>query len=278
MTTPDVRAPVRVLVVDDDRLARAFVRTFVQAQSQLRFAGECGDGEEAAAVILADRPDLVVLDVQMPRLDGFGLVARVGLKDMPPVIFASAYAEFAVRAFEAYAIDYVLKPFDEDRLAAALARGSEAVTERRGRARRGEHAPDDRLDALLAQLARLDVGGRPGLPTGYPDALAVKVGDRYAVVRVADVDWIGADGNYAVLHVQDKTRVIARTLATLEREVLDPAQFVRVHRSAIVNVRRVVSVEPTSHGDLTLVLHGGGYVDCSRRFRDRLEARLYFTT
>ncbi len=131
--------------------------------------------------------------------------------------------------------------------------------------------PDARLVGLVDELHRPE-------PTRYPDALAIKSGTEYVVVRAADIDWIEADGNYARLYVQRRPRLLAKSLTTLEHEVLDPERFLRVHRSAIVNLSRIASVEPLSHGELTLVLHDGSRVDCSRRYRKRLEERLYFTT
>jgi two-component system LytT family response regulator len=277
---------LRVLVVDDDAAARAHIIALLQQQPDVRVVAECADGEAAVASIEDERPDLVFLDVQMPVLDGFGVVERIGASRMPPVVFTSAYAEFAVRAFEAYALDYVLKPFEDARFLAALARGREQVAARRARAAHAEPAQQtaqptvpasggDGGDArLLALLQHLTHPARPR----YPDAVAVKAGGQYVVVRVDDVDWIEADGNYARLHVQRRPRLITKSLATLERDVLDPARFVRVHRSAIVNTAKIVAVEPLFHGDVSLVLSDGTRVDCSRRYRDRLEERLYFTT
>jgi two-component system LytT family response regulator len=282
---PSVLRSLRVLVVDDDATARRHIADVLGPQPDVENVGECADGECAVTQIAELKPHLVFLDVQMPKLDGFGVVARVGASRMPPVVFTSAYAEFAVRAFEAYAIDYVLKPFDDARFLAALARAREQVTVRAEREAARESASresasresvepsaaDPRLRALLAHLAA------PARPR-YPDAVAVKSGGQYVVLRVEDVDWIEADGNYARLHVHKRPRLITKSLATLERDVLDPARFVRVHRSAIVNVAKIAAVEPLFHGDVSLVLHDGTKVDCSRRFRERLEERLYFTT
>jgi len=293
---PPAAPPLRVLIVDDDPVARGRARAALGTQPDVLLVGECADGETAVALIAAARPDLVFLDVQMPGLDGFGVVARVGAAAMPPVVFTSAYAEFAVRAFEAYALDYVLKPFDDERLLRALDRvRREAAAARATMARdasaqeanTGRSAAPDVPDAsdgpALALgadprlLALLDLLARPA-PPRYPDALAIRAGAHYAVVRVADVDWIEADGNYARVYVQKRPRLVTKSLVTLEREVLDPTRFVRVHRSTIVNLGRVAAVEPGLHGDVDLLLHDGTRVACSRRFRDRLEQRLYFTT
>ncbi len=278
---------LRVLIVDDDAGARRRAREVLDASPDVQIVGECGDGESAVALIGAARPDLVLLDVQMPGLDGFGVVGRVGAEAMPPVIFTSAYSEFAVRAFEACAIDYVLKPFDAGRLLQALERVRRELAVRRDRAgdrtSAGAAAPAPELprgDALAAdprmQLL-LELVANPGRPR-YPDALAIRAGAQYAVVRVADVDWIEADGNYSRVYVQKRPRLVSKSLATLEREVLDPSRFVRVHRSTIVNLSRVAVVDPGDHGDVDLVLHDGTRVACSRRYRERLEQRLYFTT
>ena len=285
--TPPLTSLLRVLVVDDDAAARAHMLAVLARQPDVRVVGASADGRTAVDAIRAEAPDLVFLDVQMPELDGFGVVAEIGVGAMPPVVFTSAYAEFAVRAFEAYALDYVLKPFDDARFLAALERGRAQVVARAG-ARAAAAAPpssqrsdvdgppstgaDPRLLALLEQLAR------PAAATRYPDAVAVKVGGQYVVVRIDDVDWIEADGNYARLYVQQRPRLISKSLATLEREVLDPSRFVRVHRSSIVQVARIASVEPAFHGDVTLILKDGTRIDCSRRYRERLEERLYFTT
>ena len=264
-----VPSTIRTLVVDDDVLARTHLRALLEGEADVEVVGECADGRTAVERIATLQPDLVLLDVQMPLLDGFGVVQQVGPGRMPPVIFISAHSDFAVRAFEAYALDYVLKPYESTRLLAAIARARETVA-----ARRRAHAalPDDgRLTALLAQFALSTV-------PRYPDSLAVKLGDQYHVLRVPDIDWIEADGNHSRLHMAQRHRLIAKSLALLERQVLDPARFLRVHRSSIVNIGKVVAVEPMFHGDVQLVLQNGTRVDCSRRYRSRLQERLYFTT
>jgi two-component system LytT family response regulator len=257
---------MHVLVVDDDASARQHIRALLAAYDDV-MAEECSDGREAVRALTSSRVDLVLLDVEMPQLDGFGVLAEVGAERMPPVIFVSAYSEYAVRAFEAYALDYLLKPFDDARFATALDRGRAQVHARR----HANAALDQRLIGILEHLRRPQ-------PAHYPDALAIRSGDQYVVVRVADVDWIEADGNYARLYVRGRARVLTRTLAALESELLDPSVFIRVHRSAIVNASKIASIEPLFHGELSLVLHDGTRVPCSRRHRKRLEERLYFTT
>jgi two-component system, LytTR family, response regulator len=259
---------IRSIVVDDEAPARERMRALLAAHSDVVVVRECVGGQDAVDTLASTAVDLVFLDVQMPELDGFGVVAEVGAGRMPPVIFTSAYSEFAVRAFEAYALDYLLKPFDDARLAAALDRARDEVRDRRAKS---PTENDARIIGLIEHLEH-------SRANRFPEAIAIKAGAQYNVVRVADVDWIEADGNYAKLYLQKRPRVLTKTLATLEKEVLDPDVFVRVHRSAIVNTTKIATVEPQLHGDLTLVLQDGTKVQCSRRFRKRLEEKLYFTT
>lgn len=260
---------IRTLVVDDDASARRRLRELAGNMPDLSVVDECADGREAVEALAENDVDLVFLDVEMPRLDGFGVISEVGAERMPPVIFTSAYSEFGVRAFEAYALDYLLKPIDDARFHAAMLRARQQIE-----ARRSVAAPmevDPRLRGLLEHLQN-------PRRSGYPEAIAIRTGGQYVVVRVADVDWIEADGNYSRLYVKQRPRLLTKTLLTLEKEVLDPGVFVRVHRSAIVNSTKIAMVEPHLHGELTLVLHDGTHVQCSRRFRERLEERMYFTT
>jgi two-component system, LytTR family, response regulator len=267
-----VQAPIRALLVDDDPLARERVRNLLARYDDIEVIAECRDGREAVEALSTIESDLVFLDVQMPLLDGFGVLESVGAKRMPPVIFTSAYSEFAVRAFEAYALDYLLKPFDDARFDTALQRARPQVDARR---RASTADPHTALDArIIGLLEHLQQPQRPR----YPEAIAIKSGGQYVVVRVADIDWIEADGNYARLYVQQRPRLITKTLATLAEDVLDPDIFVRVHRSFIVNTARITAVEPLFHGELTLVLRDGTHVPCSRRYRKQLEGKLYFTS
>jgi two-component system LytT family response regulator len=205
----------------------------------------------------------VFLDVEMPDLDGFGVITEVGAARMPPIIFTSAYSQYAVRAFEAYALDYLLKPFDGPRLATAIDRARQTI--------KPADAPDPRVAGLLDHLERR-------LWEKHPDSIAIKSGDRYTVIPLADVDWIEADGNYSRVFVQKRPRLLTKTLATLEKDVLDPEVFVRVHRSAIVNTKKISTVEPHLHGDAYLVLYDGTKVPCSRRYREELGRKIYFST
>ena len=258
---------IRALIVDDEPRARQHLRRLLAQCAGITIMKESSGGCEAPELIRTLAPDLVFLDVEMAELDGFGVVAAIGPEHMPPVVFTTAHSEYAVRAFEAYALDYLLKPFDMPRLAASVERARREIAMRRA----AEPDSDGRLGALLRtieQAARVP----------FPDAIAVRCGAQYMITRIHDVDWIEADGNHCRLHVQQRARLLTRTLASLEKDILDPAIFVRVHRSAIVNTRRITAVQPREHGDLSLVLQDGTHVECSRRFRHRLEGRLYFTS
>lgn len=256
--------PIRALVVDDDPIARDRLATLLAEEDDVELIGQCADGAEAIARIRQDRPDLLFLDVQMPEVDGFGVVEAIGAAKMPVTVFVSAYVDFALRAFDAYALDYLLKPFDAERFGVALSRAREAVRSRRP-------AGDPRMEALLEFMGS---AARPA----YPQTLAVKAGDQFRFVAVADIDYIEADGNYIHLHVQQTRRVVHRSLKQMEERVLDPDTFVRIHRSTIVNVSRIAFVEPLFHGDLSVALKDGTRLVCSRRFRSRLEARVHFTS
>ena len=183
---------------------------------------------------------------------------------MPLIIFTSAYSEYAVRAFEAYALDYLLKPFDGARLAAAVDRAREWMQQT-------ERGADERVSGLLTHRQSRHWHR-------YPESIAVRSGDGYAVIPLAAVDWIEADGSYGRIWVQRHARLIGKSLAALELDVLDPELFLRVHRSAIVNVKKIARIESDPHGDAVLVLHDGSRVPCSRRYRDRLKAPIYFST
>ncbi len=245
---------IRSLVVDDEPLARERLRLALQASPDFEVSGECRDGLEAVAFIRKQVPEVVFLDVQMPELDGFGVVEKVGVDRMPLVVFVTAYDRHALRAFDVQALDYLLKPFDDERLAQTLARVRTAVhTGGTGLARQ--------LEALLQALRRPQ------------DRVAVKAGGRIYFVRTEDVDWIEAAGNYVRLHVGAEEHVIRETLGALEAQ-LDSSRFVRIHRSTIVNVDRIRELHPLFHGEYAVRLQAGTELTLSRAYRYRLEAIL----
>jgi two-component system, LytTR family, response regulator len=236
--------PVRVLLVDDEPLVRAGSRDVLAAQPDFVVVGEAGDGLAAVAAIETLQPDLLLLDVQMPGLDGFGVLAQLEPTNRPAVVFVTAYEQYALRAFDAHAIDYLLKPFDERRLLAALDRARTWLQ------RRGDGPP---LDALL-QSVHADRGR---------DRFVVKHGGRLRLVQAAEIRWIEARGNYVHLHTDDGAFLLRETLTMLAAQ-LPAERFLRVHRSAIVAIPEVQDLQRTKAGDYELRLRGGDVVPMSR--------------
>jgi two-component system LytT family response regulator len=248
--------PLRVLIADDEPLAREGLRRLVAEDPDLEVGGEAADGRAAAAAIRDLRPDLVLLDVQMPELDGFAVIRDVGLAHMPPVIFVTAYEEFALDAFRVAAVDYLVKPFADARFAAALDRAKRLI-------RGGD------LQTLTERLQHLLDAVGPG-DQSYLARFVVRTGDHTHVVRAADVDWIEAADYCARLHAAGAVHVIRASLSGLERQ-LDPAQFFRVHRSAMVNLDRIQRIDTDRSGEATVVLAGGTRLKLAHSRRDALE-------
>jgi two-component system LytT family response regulator len=256
---------LRIVIVDDELDARQRVKAVVQRIPGSQIVGECQNGSEALSMIRAERPDLVLLDMQMPGLSGLEVVKALGADGLPLVVFITAFEEYAVRAFEACAMDYVLKPFEDDRLIAAVERARRQVKHLR------DDAPvsDPRMQALLEYLAN---------PRGHaPSSIAVRSGRRFVVIQVQDIDWAAADGNDCVLHVAGRPHVLSRTLGELERTVLASPGFVRIHRSTIVNIAKVSALEPVGADELWVVLTDGARLSVSRAHRAELRARLHIT-
>jgi two-component system LytT family response regulator len=254
---------IRVLIVDDEPPARAEVRRLLETLPDVEILGECGSGGQAIARIREDAPDVVFLDIQMPEVTGFGVLQAIGAEAMPLVIFITAYEEHALRAFEAHALDYLLKPYDEERLFAAV-----------DRARRQLRAAEPREDVRLHALEAFLQDARGGT---YPEVFAIRAGERYQVVRVADIRWIEAEGSYVRLHLVSGDRLMRQSIGDLESTLLDPARFIRIHRSAIVNLSRIVAVEPLSRAEYTVILDDGAQVTCSRGYRNQLRKKVYFS-
>ena len=232
--------PIRAVVVDDEPLARAGMRALLEDDPELLVVAECANGHEAVLALRAHAPDLVLLDVQMPGLDGFGVVREIGADRMPVVVFATAFDQYALQAFEARALDYLLKPFTDERFGVVLGRAKEQVRQRRLGASSAQPAPPARLE--------------------------VRLGNRVAYVRLDDVDWIEAADYYARLHVGAASHLVRETMQELEAR-LDARRFVRVHRSAIVNVERVRELHAAA-GRHEVVLRDGTRLPLSRSRRD----------
>jgi two-component system LytT family response regulator len=223
---------LRALIVDDERLARQKIRTFLDARSDVTIAGEAANVEEAIEMVARERPDLVLLDIQMPGGDGFDVVRALPAGHTPAIVFLTAHDEFAIQAFEVAAVDYLLKPFDRRRFDAAIERAK-------------KNAPRDPRASFFAVRKR----------------------DRTIIVPVRDVDWIEAEGKYVRLHVREQSYLARDAIAAVEKR-LDRKLFVRIHRSTIVNLRRVAEIRD----DSIVVLHDGTQLTMSRRFRSRVRA------
>lgn len=242
---------IRVLIVDDEPIARRGIRQQLWGEADLEVIGECGDGAAAIDAITGLAPDLVFLDIQMPEVGGFDVVEAIGIVRMPAVVFVTAYDEHALRAFDVHAVDYVLKPIDRHRFRTAVERAR----------RRLAHAPgqlDRRIAAALGEL------GRPA--QDYAKRLAIKGDGRVILVDVDEVDRLEAAGNYVEVHSGARHHLVRETMASLEAR-LDPARFVRVSRSSIVNADRVRELQPMFNGDFVVVLRDGTKVAGSRRYR-----------
>jgi two-component system LytT family response regulator len=259
-------AAIRTLIVDDEPLARQGLRVRLDREPDVEIVGEATDGPAAVEAIVTLRPHLVFLDVQMPGYDGFEVLARIADRHLPRVVFVTAYDRYALRAFVVHALDYLLKPIAHRRLQEALRRARAEVV------KAPEPESADRFRTMLdARLpSPTSSAAEPNRGVGaYAARITVRAGERYVLLRTADIDWIEASANYVRLHAGDREFQIRTTMADLERR-LDPAQFTRIHRSAMVNVDRIVSLAPDFHGDFLVVLKTGLTLKLSRGYRDRL--------
>jgi two-component system LytT family response regulator len=247
---------IRAVIVDDEPLARRRIRSLLVEAGGVEVVAECANGREAIQAMEESPPDLLFLDIQMPEVDGFDVLRAIGVGHVPVVIFVTAYDQFALRAFEAHALDYLLKPFDDERFEAALQRARERIRQQQG----GDL--DHRLRALLQEVR----GDR-----GYLRRLAVPTGPRSVFVRTEEIDWIEAERNYIRLHVGGRTHLLRENLSRIE-SALDPAAFCRIHRSTIVNVDRIQAVESLFGGEYLVVLHDGTRLTSGRSYRRNLHA------
>lgn len=257
---------IRTLIIDDEPLARRTLHLLLSTDPEIDVIGECKNGREALDRIRAEAPDLIFLDIQMPEMDGFEVLERLDMGEAPAIVFVTAYDQFAIRAFEVRAIDYLLKPFDDARFHRALAEAKSAL-ERKELTDLGR-----RIFELLEERDR-QLGG--GKPRAYLTRVLVKSSNRVSFVPVVDLDWIEAAGSYVQLHVGRKTHLLRETMQALE-DKLDPERFVRIHRSTIVNIERVVELRPDAYGDYLVVLGDGTELKLSRNRREHVEARLSF--
>ena len=253
---------LRAYLVDDEPLALARLRRLLEETRRVDVIGSTTEPEEAVEVLTRAPPDMCFLDIQMPRLNGFEVLARV--PQQPIVVFTTAYDQYALRAFEVHAQDYLLKPFDDERFRCAVAHAKQQV--RQGKLGR----LSDRLVALLDGVARPPAVASNGQ---YLKRLAIKAGGRVTILGVKDIDWIEAEGDYVKIHAGRAWHLLRETMKHLEAQ-FDPARFVRIHRSTIVNVERIKELQPYFRGEYVVVLHDGTSLKLSRGYKEHLEAAL----
>jgi two-component system LytT family response regulator len=261
----------RALIVDDERPARQRLRELLEKQTTVEIIGECSDGLKAVKALKESLPDLLFLDVQMPRLNGFDVIREMGPNRVPVTIFVTAYDKYAIQAFEVCALDYLLKPYSDERFEQSHAR---ALLHLRTQER---NQFSDRLVSLLEQSGTLSTT-TPALSTSEPisrylERLLIKAGGKITFLNADEISWIEADGVYVKLHTASKTHLYRASLNELEKS-LNPEIFVRIHRSTIVNLVSMKELYLHSHGDYIAVLNDGTRLKLSRSYRSKVEARL----
>jgi two-component system LytT family response regulator len=247
---------IKALIVDDEPLARSMTRRMLDGHAKIELVGECESGEEAVAAIRTQKPDLVFLDVQMPGLDGFAVIEALASERLPQIIFITAYDQYAVRAFDVHALDYLLKPFDRERFEQALRRAVRRIeTEQSGKL-------NERILSLLAERE-----------PRYLERFIIKAEGRVFFLKADEIEWIEAEGNYVTLHAGGKGHLFREAISSLETK-LDPRKFQRIGRSAIVNLDSIRELQPWFRGDYKIILHDGAELKLSHRFRDNLNKYL----
>jgi len=246
---------IRTVIVDDEPIARRGIRAQLKEEADIEIVAECGNGRDAIKVIEEQKPDLVFLDIQMPELDGFSVIEAINAERLPAVIFVTAYDKYALRAFEVHALDYLLKPFDNERFTKALERARKQIE------RRSLSDLNRRLQSLIDDLKS---------NRKYAERLVIKSAGRIFFLSVEEIDWIEAADNYVRLHAGRDSHLLRETMSSLEGR-LDPTQFLRIHRSIIINTRRIKELHPLFHGEYEIVLSNGKRLTSGRNYRNRLQ-------
>src|SRR5690242_2514897 len=243
---------IRAVIADDETLARKFIRRMLKEEPDVEIIGECANGKEAVSMIRSERPDLIFLDVQMPEKDGFAVLQSI--PELPEIIFTTAYEQYAIRAFDLHALDYLLKPFDQARFKDAIKYAKERF--------RSERQNDGRMQisALLENIKN---------KAQYLERLVIKAGGRISFLRTDEINWVEADDKYVHLHTSKAKPMVRQTLSAMETQ-LDPTKFRRVHRSAIVNVERIAELQPLFSGEYSILLQDGTKLTLSRNYKDKL--------
>ena len=256
---PPMGSVVRTIIADDEQLARRKLRILLDAEPDVEVVAECHDGGETLAAVRTHHPDLLLLDIQMPDRDGFQVLGEISPSEMPVVVFTSAYDQYAIRAFEAHALDYLLKPFDQGRLHQAIERARFEL--RKSKDREITHR-------ILQLLSRVKSDNQPA--PGFAARLVIKTKGRIVFLNSEDIDWVEAAANYVRLNAGGESYLFRETISrTSER--LNPNHFIRIHRSVIVNVRRIKELIPVNSGEYVVVLKSGKELSCSRGYRANLQ-------
>lgn len=259
-------ARIRAIIVDDEPAARRGVRLLLERDRSIEVVGEAANGAEAAALIRREKPDLAFLDVQMPGSDGFEALRQLAPAEAPTIVFVTAYDEYALRAFEVHAVDYLLKPYDDARFGAALQRAKEEIR------RRQTDTVNARLTQLLDYLQAAGGAGSPGAE-GPGDRILLKSSGEIFFLKAEEIDWIEAEGDYMKFHVNGRAHLMRETMARLEAR-LDPKRFIRIHRSTIVNIDRLRKLSPSFAGEYAVILHDGTKLKLSRGYHERISSLL----
>jgi len=249
---------IRAVIVDDEPLARRRIRRLLAHDAEVDVIGDCGNGEQAIEIIQNLKPNLLLLDVQMPEIDGFGVLESIEPSQMPLVIFVTAYDQYALRAFEVSAVDYLVKPFDRARFEKAL---------KRAKSRLAVEHPGDFGEKTLALLEELKA------KSNHVERLVIKAGGRAFFLKTEEIDWIEAEGKYVRLHVGKESYLLREAIGSMEAQ-LDPKRFPRIHRSSIVNIDRVRELQPWFHNEYRVVLNDGTELMLSRSCRKKLSELL----
>ena len=263
---------IRSIIVDDEPLARRGLELRLHAFADFEIVAQCANGREAVDAVAEHAPDLMFLDIEMPGIDGFEVLRRVPQTSMPMVVFVTAFDRYAIDAFDAHALDYLLKPLVDERLERTIAHVRDQFAQRKSLRHR------EQLVALLASVTgagqldpeELIARGTTGLPRRFPEVIPIRLGRETVRLPVGSIDWVDAAGDYMCVHAEGRTHVVRATMKQFE-ERLDPADFQRIHRSTIVNLRRIRKLRPHTNGEYFLTLDGGHELKLSRSYRDRLE-------
>lgn len=248
--------PLKVVIADDEPLARERLRNLLSKHPEAELVGECSDGAEAVTTILEQEPDIVFLDVQMPEKTGFEVIQEIRGQVNPLIIFVTAYDQYALKAFEVSAVDYLLKPYDKERFEAAFAKARQA-------ARKPEEMTKN-LESLLANLNQ---------PAREVERIAIKTANKVLLLKKDQIDWVDADDNYINVHTGQEKHLLRETLASFE-EKLGPRKFMRISRSVIVNIDRIKELQPLFHGEYSVILKDGTRLTLSRSYRDKVQGLL----